>query len=93
MISFTERTQTCGTLRPDDVSTQVKLYGWVQYVRMNQFIVLFYSDVISFTDRTHTCGTLRPDDVGTQVKLSGWVQHVRMNQFIVLFYFRCDQFH
>ena len=40
MISFTDRTHTCGTLRPVDVGTQVKLCGWVQHVRMNQFIIL-----------------------------------------------------
>lgn len=39
-ISFTDRTHTCGALREDDVGKQVKLCGWVQHVRMNQFIVL-----------------------------------------------------
>uniref|UniRef100_A0AC35UFQ7 AA_TRNA_LIGASE_II domain-containing protein n=1 Tax=Rhabditophanes sp. KR3021 TaxID=114890 RepID=A0AC35UFQ7_9BILA len=38
--SYTLRTHNCGELRSCDVGKNVKLYGWVNFKRMNKFIVL-----------------------------------------------------
>lgn len=37
---FTNRTYTCGELRINNVGESVVLCGWLQYKRMNKFIVL-----------------------------------------------------
>lgn len=38
--SFAVRTHTCGELRKSDAGRKVKLCGWVQYQRMNKFVLL-----------------------------------------------------
>lgn len=37
---YTTRTHTCGELCSADVGKQVELCGWVEFVRMNKFILL-----------------------------------------------------
>lgn len=38
--SFTERSHTCGELRKSDAGRKVKLCGWVQFQRLNKFVLL-----------------------------------------------------
>ena len=38
--SFAERSHTCGELRKSDVGRKVKLSGWVQFQRLNKFVLL-----------------------------------------------------
>lgn len=38
--SFSLRTHSCGELRPAHIGHEVKLYGWVQYVRQDLFVIL-----------------------------------------------------
>ncbi|XP_046448820.1 aspartate--tRNA ligase, mitochondrial-like [Daphnia pulex] len=38
--SFALRSHTCGELRKSDVGRKVKLSGWVQFQRMNKFVLL-----------------------------------------------------
>lgn len=37
---YTTRSHTCGELRMSDVGKEVKLCGWVQFIRMDKFILL-----------------------------------------------------
>lgn len=37
---YTSRTHTCGQLRADDVEKKVVLCGWLEYLRLNRFIIL-----------------------------------------------------
>lgn len=38
--SFALRSHTCGELRKSDVGRKVKLSGWVQFQRLNKFVLL-----------------------------------------------------
>lgn len=38
--TYTNRTHTCGQLRAEDSGKSVVLCGWLQYVRLNRFIIL-----------------------------------------------------
>lgn len=37
---YTQRTHTCGDLRSDNVGERVVLCGWLEFQRMNKFVVL-----------------------------------------------------
>lgn len=38
--SFAVRSHTCGELRKSDVGRKVKLCGWIQFQRLNKFVLL-----------------------------------------------------
>ncbi|XP_057672211.1 aspartate--tRNA ligase, mitochondrial [Diorhabda carinulata] len=56
---YTNRTHTCGGLRSTDVGENVVLCGWLEYQRMNKFLVLRDS-------YGHTQLLIRDDDLQTQ---------------------------
>lgn len=37
---FVQRTHTCGELTEEDVGEKVVLFGWLQYNRMDKFLIL-----------------------------------------------------
>lgn len=37
---YTTRTHTCGQLRLSNVGEEVQLFGWVEFVRMDKFILI-----------------------------------------------------
>ncbi|CAG4958804.1 unnamed protein product [Parnassius apollo] len=72
--TFTYRTHTCGELRPNNIGEKVTLCGWVQYLRLNKFILLRDSYGITQCIINNDSINLTNIPLETIVKIDGKVQ-------------------
>jgi hypothetical protein len=71
--SFALRSHTCGELRKSDVGRKVKLSGWVQFQRLNKFVLL--RDAYGVTQ------LVVPDEVCTPKRLIEVLGNVELGDF------------
>ncbi|XP_059092769.1 aspartate--tRNA ligase, mitochondrial-like [Tigriopus californicus] len=75
--SFSDRSHSCGDLRPGHVGQSVRLSGWLQFVRMDKFLVLRdthgQTQLIIPSDRRDLWGRIRELPLESTLSVQGQV--------------------